>query len=199
MAIITMLGIDPSLTHTGWAVSEIDTETREIVRVIDWGCTVTAPTKVKSVRRNSDDLARSRAIVTTLRDVIAKHKIKVGASEIPSGAQSARAALSFGISVGILASLTIPLIEVMPSETKLATHGTKTADKEDIVRWVLAKTAGDPIEWPVGKQPNDWQIQHGGGFIKLGVEHQADAVAVTQAAIRGEQFRQLAGMLNSLI
>lgn len=191
---VTILGIDPSLTHTGWAVSEIDLATREIVQVLEWGTVVTAPTKVKSVRRNSDDLVRSRAIVTTLNDVIARHNIKFGASEIPSGAQSARAALSFGIAVGILASLPIPLIEVMPSETKLATHGTKTASKEDIVEWVLKRTQGHPIEWTTGKKINDWAIEHNGGYITLGMEHQADAVAVTEAAIKSDYFRQLAAM-----
>jgi Holliday junction resolvasome RuvABC endonuclease subunit len=196
---ITMLGIDPSLTHTGWAVSEVDLQKRELVRVIDWGTVVTAKSKVKSVRRNSDDLERSRSIVTTLQDVIERHGIKIAASEVPSGAQSARAALSFGIAVGILASLPIPLIQVMPSETKLATHGTKTADKEDIVRWVLAKTEGHPIKWPTGKKKNDWEIEHNGEYIVLGVEHQADAVAVTQASLQTEQFRQLAGMMAALI
>ena len=155
MKTITMLGLDPSLTHTGWAVSEIDIVNRRIVKVLEWGTVITAPEKTKQVRRNSDDLFRARSIVNTINDVIAKHDIRFGASEIPSGAQSARAALSFGIAVGILASLKIPLIEVMPSETKLATHGTKTADKEDIVRWVLANTADSPIEWQTGKKAND--------------------------------------------
>ena len=199
MSIITMLGIDPSLTHTGWAVSEVDLQAREIVRVVDWGTVITAPTKIKSVRRNSDDLERSRAIVTTLNDAIQRHSIKIAASEIPSGAQSARAALSFGVSVGILASLPIPLIQVMPTETKLASHGTKTADKEDIVRWALAKTEGHPITWPTGKKKNEWEIELNGGYVVKGVEHQADAIAVTQAAIKNEQFRQLAGMLAALI
>lgn len=199
MSIIRMIGLDPSLTHTGWAVSIVNTDSCEIERVIDWGTVVTAPTKVKAIRRNSDDLVRSRLIVTRLDHVIKKYEIKMGASEIPSGAQSARAALSFGISIGILASLKIPLIEVMPSETKLATHGTKTADKEDIVRWVLAKTKKHPITWPSGKAKNAWEIEYGKGYITLGVEHQADAVAVTQAAIKSEQFRQLAGMMSALI
>jgi Holliday junction resolvasome RuvABC endonuclease subunit len=199
MAVIKMIGIDPSLTHTGWAVSEVDTEAKSILRVVEWGTVITAPTKVKAVRRNSDDLFRSRAIFSEIQNVIQRHGIRVGASEIPSGAQSARAALSFGIAVGILASLPIPLIEVMPSETKLATHGTKTADKEDIVRWVLANTQGHPIEWPSGKKENAWMIEHGKGYITLGVEHQADAVAVTQAAIKSEQFRQLAAMMTALI
>jgi Holliday junction resolvasome RuvABC endonuclease subunit len=194
---ITMLGLDPSLTHTGWAVSEIDVVNRRINKVLDWGTVVTAPTKTKSVRRNSDDLFRARTIRTTVVEVIDRYGIKIGASEVPSGAQSARAALSFGISVGLLAALPIPLIEVMPSETKLATHGTKTADKEDIVRWVLANTQGSPIEWPTGKKANDWGIEHNGGYIVLGVEHQADAVAVTEAAIKSEQFRQIAGMVLS--
>lgn len=203
MSLIKFIGIDPSLTHTGYAVAVVCTETLKIVTIEEMGTFITAPSKVKNFRKSSDDLARARTIAVPLRELVAKHGIKVGASEIPSGAQSARAALSFGIAIGILASLTVPLIEVTPSEVKMATVGTKTADKEDMVRWAVGMTdtlpTPDTLKWDTSKRANDWDIRQGNSFVLKTMEHQADGIAVIHTAIKSEQFRQLAGMMNSLI
>ena len=201
MTTITMIGIDPSLTHTGYAVCEVDTATRKIVRVIEMDTIITEKSKVKQVRRSSDDMHRARLHAVTLREVIARHSIKVGAAEIPSGGQSASAAKAFGIAIGILASLTIPLIEVSPGEVKMASVGSKTADKEDIMRWALALTevTDSPVEWKTGPRKNEFEIEHNGGYMTKGMEHQADAISGVAAAIQSEQFRQLAGMMHALI
>jgi Holliday junction resolvasome RuvABC endonuclease subunit len=199
MAIITMLGIDPSLTHTGWSVSEVCTEQRKIMRVIEGGTVVTAPSKVKQVRKSSDDMHRARQHAIVLRSAIERHKIKIGSAEIPSGGQSASAAKAFGISIGLLASLPIPLIEVSPREVKVAACNSATADKEDIVRFAVALTAGQPIQWETAKRANDWAIPFGAGFVLKTEEHKADSIAGTHAAIRSQQFHQLAGMFNSLL
>lgn len=200
MAHINLLGLDPSLTNTGIAVVTVDTVTHSIVAVKHIALVETAPSKQKSVRKSSSDLARARSIIETVRSVIASHDIKVGASEIPSGAQSANAAKAFGIVIGMLASLPIPLIEVTPTEVKLATAGNKIADKEDIVRWALT-LPGDLSGMPTSPQKNEWMISSpfGKGFIGKKAEHPADACGTVAAALKTEQFRQLAGMLNSLI
>lgn len=201
MTIIRMLGIDPSLTHTGYAVVEIDTAKRQIIRVLEMDTIVTAPTKVKQVRKSSDDMHRARTHASALRDVIERYDVKFGAAEIPSGGKSASAAKAFGIALGLLASLPIPLIEVSPAEVKMASVGSKTADKEDIMRWALALTEAtdSQVEWKVGLVKNDFQIELNGGYMTLTMEHQADAIAGAQAAIKSEQFRQLAGMMAALI
>lgn len=200
MAVITMLGIDPSLQNTGYAVCEVDTEARTIVRVLEMGTIRTQPRNDKKVRKSSDDMHRARTHAVKLRDVIARHQIKVGAAEIPSGGQSASAAKAFGISIGILASLTIPLIEVSPSEVKMASAGTKTADKEDITRWAVELThrTDSGVDWDTGRA-NDWEIMHKGKCVAKTMEHQADAISGVAAAIQSEQFRQLAGMMAALI
>lgn len=200
MAIINILGIDPSLTATGYAVIAVDTTTKQIVCVREVGLIETAPTKVKSVRKSSDDLSRARTIIEGLRSVIATHSIKVGTSEIPSGGQSANAAKAFGIVIGMLASLEIPLIEVTPTEVKLATCGNKIADKEDIVRWALTLPAGPSgLPWPMSRAKNEWEIEYGGLNISKKAEHPADACGTVAAALQTQQFRQLAGLLASLI
>jgi Holliday junction resolvasome RuvABC endonuclease subunit len=196
---INLLGIDPSLTNTGYAVVAVDTKRFTIERILTVGLIETAPTKVKSVRRSSDDVSRARSIINELRQVARSCDIKIGASEVPSGAQSARAALSFGIAIGILASLPFPLIEVSPREVKLATGGTSTTDKEDIVRWATALPIIDASDWPSSKARNEWELEGGKGFISKKAEHPADAVAAVAAALKTEQFRQAIAMMESLI
>ena len=201
MTVITVLGIDPSLTHTGYVVADVDCETRKIVKIHIHKTIVTAPTKNKKVRKSSDALERARSIAKTLRAVIAEHNIKLATSEVPSGAQSANACYAFGISVGILASLPVPVIELNPSEVKLAACGSKVADKEDIVRWAvdMTSTAGGHEHWNTTKAANDWEITIDGKYVTKTMEHQADAIAGVKAAADSEQFRQLAGVLLSML
>lgn len=199
MSIINILGIDPSLTATGWSVIAVNTDTRQIERVIALGLIETAPTKIKSVRKSSDALERSRKIRNELLTVIAQHNIKLAASEIPSGAQSASACYAFGIVVGLLAALPVPLIEVTPTEVKLATCGNKIADKEDIVNWACKLNHLEKLNWPSTRVANDWMIRFDGGFIGKKAEHPADSCGAVAAALRTQQFHQLCGMLASLI
>lgn len=198
MTVIRVLGIDPSLTHTGWVVAEVDAKTRQIVNVLEGGTVVTEPTKAKQVRKSSDKLERARSIANTLRDVIERYGIKIASSEIPSGAKSANAAHAFGIVLGIIAGLTVPVVEVSPREVKLATAGKATADKEDIVRWAVGKSHGWPLVWKTTNRANDWEIMFDDAYVTKDEEHMADALAGVQAAVDGEQFRQLAGFALSL-
>lgn len=201
MTVIRILGLDPSLANTGWAVLDVDTESREIVSVRAHGTIVTEKTKNKQVRKSSDDLARARTTAQTLAKLIQEHNIKLAASEVPSGAQSASASRAFGIVVGLLASLPIPIIEVSPTEVKMAVAGNKIADKEDIVRWAveLTQRVGGQEFWNTSKAKNDWEIMVLSRYVTKTMEHQADAIASAQAAIKSEQFRQLTGFLASFL
>lgn len=201
MAKIKVLGIDPSLASTGWAVAQVDTNTRKIESILAMGTIVTEKTKSKQVRKSSDDMQRARTIFKTLSGVIAEHGIKIATSEIPGGAQSASAARAFGIVVGLMASLPVPVIEVNPTEVKLAATNTKFADKEDMVRWAVGLTTStqSPVEWNTGKAANDWNIQIEDRYVTKTMEHQADAIGALNAAVKSTQFEQLAGMLESLL
>lgn len=199
MSTIRMLGLDPSLTNTGWAVLDVDTETLEITGVRAMDTIVTAPSKNKKVRKSSDKLERARTIAKTIAQVIREHDIKIATSEVPSGAQSANAAFAFGIVTGILASLSVPVIEVSPSEVKVAACGSKIADKEDIMRWAVDKTTDCPVKWKTSKKANEFEIEYEGGYVTKTMEHQADAIAAGEAAIQSEQFRQIAGILASVL
>lgn len=199
MSTIRILGIDPSLTSTGYSVVDVDIKTFKIERVLTVGLITTEPDKGKKVRASSDALARSRHIARQLRAVIDNHDIKIAVSEVPSGGQSAKAVYAFGIVVGILASLPIPVIEVSQREVKMASVGVPYADKEDIVRWAVELTADSDIPWPTTKRENDWGIAYKDGFVTKAAEHMADSVATVAAGAKSEQFRQLAGMTLALI
>lgn len=200
MSTIRLLGLDPSLTSTGWSVLEIDTDKREIVNVVAMGTIKTAPTKNKKMRKSSDDLARAKSIAQGLGQVIKEHNIKLAASEIPSGAQSASAAKAFGIVIGLLGWLPVPILEVTPREVKLAACDSAVADKEDIMRWALTVTEGTPVhmEWKTGRK-NEFEIEHDGKYLAKTMEHQADSIAVGHTAAKGEEFRNIAGVLASLL
>lgn len=58
--------------------------------------------------------------------------------EVPVGSQSARSMASYGICIGILASITKPMIQVTPTEVKMATVGSKTASKQDMIDWATS-------------------------------------------------------------
>jgi Holliday junction resolvasome RuvABC endonuclease subunit len=210
MAVINIMGIDPSLSATGWCIASVDTESRKILRILEIGLCETEKGKGKQVRKSSDDLARARKINQTLRERITAHGVKVGASEVPSGAQSASASRAFGIVVGLLAGLPIPLIEVSPTEVKVASCNSKIADKEDMVRFAIDLPGA--IEAFLASETtlttpraNEWGIQIGvagkipAKHVGKKAEHPADACGAVTAAIGSEQFRQLCAMLNSLI
>jgi len=134
----------------------------------------------KQVRQNSDDLRRSRQIYKAFQEFVADCSIVF--AEIPSGAQSARAALAFGVSVGLVASCPKPVIQVQPFETKMATIGTKTASKEEMIIW--ASQAYPDAPW----------LRTAKGKILNKNEHLADAIAIGHAGIVTDQFVQLLSM-----
>lgn len=195
--IIRILGLDPSLSNTGWAIAEIDLTARKIVSILEHGTSVTSKSKVKSVRKSSDDLQRARVQRQCMTDAIERFGVKIACSEVPSGAQSASASRAFGIVVGLLSALPIPLIEVSPNEVKLASAGSKIADKEDMVRWALEQTQhlGGAEFWNTSKAANEWGIQIGDRYVTKTMEHQADAIATIAAAIVTQEFKQIAAVL----
>jgi len=192
---VRVIGIDPSLTATGWVIADVDVTKWEIVDIIEMGLSETSPAGKKSKTRvSSDNVARARKQRCSMTDAIETHRAQIACSEVPSGAQSAKAALAFGIVIGLLAALPIPMVEVTPTQVKVAACDDKTADKEDIMRWALDMTRklGGLAFWKTAKKPNEFEIELDGQFLIKKMEHQADAVAVVQAALRTPEFRQIA-------
>ena len=185
---LKIIGLDPSLTHTGIAIGEYDTDTRGFV-VKELRLIVTENEKGKLVRQNSDDLRRARMVSEGIH--LACEGALFAVSEVPTGPQSARAALAFGMVIGILANVAVPLIQVTPTEVKMAAVGHRQASKEEMV------------EWAVGKHPlANWRLQerngatHKKGDLKNDNEHLADAVAVVEAGMLTDQWKNAIQMLT---
>lgn len=182
MAILNILGFDPSMNNWGIAAATYDTETEELKVVHLSVITPVIPTG-KQVRQNSKDLHAAQQLYAAAIDVTpGVHAIFV---EVPIGSQSARAMASYGMCVGILGGLRasgIPFFEVTPTEVKLAATGNKNATKSDMISW------GTKAH-PEGK----WPTYIRGGVVKVTeakAEHMADALGAIYAGLNGEAFKQ---------
>lgn len=182
MPIMRIAAIDPALVNFGMAKMTLDLTTLEL-KVLELKLVETDKQTTKQVRQNSDDYRRAKIITKEFQAWIADCSVVF--AEIPSGAQDSRSGLSFGISIGILANSTKPLIQVQPSETKMATVGTKTASKPEMVEWAVEKYPGAP--WLYRKLRGKMEL------VKKN-EHLADAIAVAYAGITTDQFLQVLAM-----
>jgi len=185
MAKIPVAGLDGSLRNFGVVKGYYDTESQEL-GIADMHLIQTEKSKNKQVRASSDNLARAQQIATSLQDLL--QDVAVVFLEVPSGGQSYAAVLGFGITIGLYAGLTVPVVEVSPSETKLAAVGTKTASKQEM------------IEWATSQFPDaDWRKRKLKGEMVLtnDNEHLADSVAIIHAGIRTPSFQQTIAMLRA--
>jgi Holliday junction resolvasome RuvABC endonuclease subunit len=175
-----IVGVDPSLSNFGFAIGSYDLKSDSLA-VSEIKLVRTAPGKVKGVRKNSDDLQRARAIFDEFEDIF--HGASMAFVEIPVGSQSARAMASYGICVGLLASIDVPLIQVTPFEVKLAATGNKNATKDEMIQYAASEYPNLP-----------WAIH--AGKLAAKNEHCADACAAIKAGVATEQFRAVTAILD---
>ncbi|MDX5369229.1 MAG: hypothetical protein LPL29_07605 [Alphaproteobacteria bacterium] len=178
---LKVVAIDPAIANWGMAQFEIDLHEHDIdVRLTRLKLVTTEKSKVKSVRRNSDDLRRAGELYgETLLFARGAHCIF---AEVPTGSQSARGAMSNGVCIGVMSALPYPIHQVMPSETKLAACGTKTASKVEIIAWAT-KLYPDG-EWLRYKRNGEMHLSDAN-------EHLADAVAIAHAGMKLDSFQQI--------
>lgn len=179
---IKLVGIDPSLRNTGIAIATFNPYLMDYT-VQRLQLAATDSQKSKTVRQNSDDLRCAREISSAIKAACDGAMFAI--SEVPTGAQSSRAAFSFGIVLGVLANVRVPLIQVSPTDVKKATVGSSTASK------------GEVIEWAVEKFPKLNWLRHARagktykkGDLMSANEHLADACAVIEAGVRTAEFQQ---------
>ncbi|MDX7711785.1 RuvC family protein [Aeromonas caviae] len=183
--LLKFVTIDPSLRNFGIGTGTIDLadETLPInMTHIELVSTETDKSSRKVVRRNSEDLERARTLYRGAR------RLAAGASimfvEVPVGSQSARSMASYGICIGLIASLSdIPIIEVTPTEVKLSAVGNKTASKREMIAW--ASELYPDLPWHQGKS----------GLADKN-EHLADAIAAVHAGVLTEEFARLASVFR---
>ena len=121
-----ILGIDPGLANTGWAVLENEE------RVVDSGCLVT---------KSSDDSAnRLEFIYSELERIIKKHKVKTISIESLFFAKNAKSALPVAEAIGVIKVCGLKNgCEVRlftPLQIKMALVGYGRAEKEQVEQMV---------------------------------------------------------------
>lgn len=142
----------------------------------------------KVVRKSSDDLRRAIELHRALNSYIEEWGAQVVFAEIPTGAQSAAAAKYLGAAIGILASVSIPIVEVSPMEVKVAVTGARKGGvtKPQVIAW--AHKLWPRADWILHERNGKgWKI----GDLQSCNEHLADALAIAKAGIATPAFQQL--------
>lgn len=186
MAVLRVLGLDPSLTHWGVAAGFYNSVTGEITINTLQVTRPELPTG-KQVRQNSRDLIAATQLAYALHEVV--NEAQAIFVEVPVGSQSARAMASYGICVGILGALRaqgISFFEVTPTEVKLAALNCKTATKKEMINWAVTKHPDAP--WPYYNKLGQMHI------AETQAEHMADATAAIYAGTRLSEFQRLLRM-----
>ena len=185
---IKIIGIDPSLRNFGIAIGTIDTDSNDF-DVHDLKLVSTESSNEKRVRKNSQDLERARALFKGVCEVIKKESPTYAFVEVPHGSQSARSMASYGICIGLLASLPIPIIQVTAQENKVKAVNHKTASKEEM------------ILWDSGKFPNVPWIKRklkGESVMVEKNEHLADAIGAINAGLQTDEWHNIVSLLKTI-
>ncbi len=184
---IKVVGQDPSLNNWGLAIGTYNLETAQL-QIDQLGLTCPVLPTGKQVRQNSKDLEAGLQLYRgAVAATVGAHAVFV---EVPVGSQSARAMASYGICVGVLGALRangIPFFEVTPTEVKLATVGTKTATKQEMISWAMAKHP--EAHWPTYKRAGKSLVS------EAQAEHQADAIATIYAGMACNSFQQMLALM----
>ena len=174
---IVIAGLDPALSNLGMSKGCLDLDTG-ILSDIQIELIQTASVKSKQIRKNSDDLERARVLYKAMQEFL--KGVDIVCVEIPVGSQSARAMCSYGVCIALLASIQIPLVQVTPTEVKLATGLSKTASKAQM------------IEWAVKQYPSLLWLKRttkGTSALVSKNEHIADSLAAIYAGVNTDQFK----------
>lgn len=193
--LIKVGGIDPSLRATGLAKGVFDTDTG-LWTVTEIKLVETEKRSGKTVRSSSDDLRCATELTTGIDPFLAD--CGVVCAEVPSGAQSARAAFGLGIAVGVLGFVNGAigqfkgsLVQLNPQEVKKQAVGSKVASKEEMIEWAASKWPDLP--WYTDPRST---IIVGGKKLQAKNEHVADACAIINAGILTDEFRSLVNVFR---
>lgn len=181
---MNVLGIDPSLSNWGMSLCELDIANSAIA-VQKLEIVKTEPSKVKQVRRNSDDLERARQLALAMKSMIADNNVRLVFVEVPHGSQSARAMASYGICIGVLASCEAPMFQLSERELKETVLGTHKATKEEMIRKITELH-------PEGKWP-----RRKGEIVLSTAEHLADATAAIHAGLNLSEYKRMISWMQS--
>lgn len=179
---INVVGLDPSLRNWGIAQGTYDLDKDKLIIKNIEVINPVLPTG-KQVRQNSSDVIASTQLFKQSLDAVSNSQFTF--AEVPVGSQSSRAQTSYGICVGIIGSLKasgFPILEVTPTEVKMATVGLKTATKDQMIQWAMK--AHPEANWPT-------YTRKGASLVsETKAEHMADAIASIYAGLNTIAFQQ---------
>lgn len=182
MHFVTVLGLDPSLSNLGCFKAKLAIENGKVVDLIPLKLALTKTKKnpCKTVRVNSSDVERCRLLHSGLNECLTDD-VDLVFVELPVGSQSARAMVSYGACISLIASISsVPVIQLLPIDLKLAACNKKTATKQEM------------IDWAVKHFPEEnWIKSQGSGNIHADNEHIADALASIVAGVKTDEFKTL--------
>lgn len=203
---IKVVGIDPALSNFGIATAVVDLDDPENYEILNLHLAQTEDGKIEKLKKSADGkLKRARVMpkgVTVGSDDLRRAKILSSAfleatkdadlviAEVPIGSQSARAMASYGVSLGVLSSCPVKLIEVSPSAAKIAGCNNTTATKQEMIE--AATTCFPNAPWIRAKQK-----RNGIYPITGDNEHLADACFIIRAGIRTPEFAEYVEQLKS--
>lgn len=186
-----VLGLDVSMTATGWVVVKLDNGT-DAPTLLAAGCIPTEKLEGgEDVSNTVDSMRRAAKIHDALQHAVfsKQHyqgKIDLVVVEAMSWPRNAGAAIKMAMAWGAIAPLvsSYPIIEVLPQALKLAVAGSKSATKAEVEagvkKWLPAEGI-TLLEASVSKRAQR--------------EHPWDALGAILASLRTEKYRLLrAGM-----
>lgn len=180
--LIRVAGCDPALRNTGLVKGTLDLDTGEFT-IEDLLLIETEATSGKTIRVNSSDLHRAQTLARGIQDFT--KDVSIIFVELPVGSQSSRAMASYGICIGLLSSLSIPLIEVTPIEVKVSLCGSKTATKQQMIDKAHSLYPDAPWLYQKRKGQNELVGKN---------EHLADSIGTVHAGVNTPQFKQAAAI-----
>lgn len=186
---IKVVGFDPSLNNWGIAIGTLNLSTMNM-KVTHLDVINPVFESGKTTRKNSVDVERASQLYKAA--IPACEGASAVFVEVPVGSKSARAMASYGICIGVLGSIRgtgVPFFEVTPHEVKLETAGKKTATKQEMISWAMARHPEAP--WPMQKK-NGEMIAIAGK-----AEHMADAVGAIYAGLQSADFQRMMAFLKA--
>lgn len=181
---IPVLGVDPSMRNWGLARGLLDIETG-VFEGLELMLVQTEVDHTKSVRTNSKDMAAAEHIFGNVYPWFQGSKVIF--VEVPVGSQSANGMKSYGMCVGLLGAfraLNHQIIEVTPTENKIALTNDKTASKDQMIK--AAHSHYPEANW----------LMKGGKLLNKN-EHLADAVGAIHAGVNLPAFQNLIKLLKA--
>ena len=177
---IKFISIDPSLRNTAVVYGELQ---GDIIKLKGSYIHQNTKDKSKQVRASSDLIVRGRGLIKQVNAWVDVYAPDIIFAETPSGSQSFKGAIAYGVSCMLIATLKPAPIEVTPQEVKKVL-GKGVISKDMIINYVDKK------------YPNFLPRKKNGAINKSEAEHIADAVVAAEAGLKTTQFLQVKILLE---